>query len=136
MRYAQKCVTFVTYSVRFTLLVQFVIFLFCLEYDLQVVNLTVKNTEENDHEQLDVKWDHNAELEQSNQMSFVNYQVAYSDFKKLFNQNNKTEILPGNQTSIRLTDLKVNTIYWVKIGILLNGTIFGQTNGSQMTKSK
>ena len=96
----------------------------------------VKNAEENDHEQLDVKWDHNAELAHFDQTSFVTYTVAYSDFFKLFNQNNKTQTLPGNRTNIRLTDLKVNTIYWVKIGILLNGTSFGQTNGRHVTKSK
>ena len=44
----------------------------------------VKNTEENDHEQLDVKWDHNAELAHFDQTSFVTYTVAYSDFFKLF----------------------------------------------------
>ena len=111
-------------------------FLYCLEYDLQVANLTVENTDENDHEQLNVKWDDNAELVRLNQTSFIRYRVAYSDFFKLFSENKKTENVSESQRKITLTDLKKNTIYWVKIEILLNGTIYGQTNGTQVTKSK
>lgn len=109
-------------------------FFLTLAQNLTAVNLKIENTVEKEDTQLNVTWDHPPSLNTTDYSS-TQYQIFYKDTQKKDPKNlSATTIFGAN--SILLTELSGNTIYWMDVYTIYNGSMYGPVKGQQQTKSK
>jgi len=100
--------------------------------NLTAVNLKIENTVENEDTQLNVTWDHPPSLNATDYSS-TQYQICYKDGQKQV-RNNLTVFTVFGANSILLTELSGNTIYWMDLFTIYNGSMYGPVKGQQQTK--